>query len=102
MARAHTLRNRPLRSRAQAAAVTAGAFVAAIAYLVGAYIIVFQARIGPVVSAFDPENGHGVHAGDMLALPLLALAAVMFVTGVYACDDAVRPRSRTPWRVAMA
>lgn len=95
-------RTRPLRTRAQAGAVSAGAFLASLAYLVGAYVVIFQAKVGPVVNSFDAAGGHGVHAGDMLALPLLALAAVMFVAGVCACDDAVRPRSRTPWRVAMA
>lgn len=89
------------RSRARAAAVTVGAFAASLAYLVGAYIVVFSARIGPVAHAFDPEGGHGVHAGDMLALPLLALAVVMFVMGVAACDEAVRVRQRMPWRVSV-
>lgn len=89
-------------SRARAIAVTIGAFAASVAYLVGAYMIVFSARIGPVVSSFDPEGGHGMHAGDMLALPLLALAVVMFVMGVASCDEAARTRQRMPWRVSIA
>lgn len=89
-------------SRARAIAVTIGAFAATVAYLVCAYLIVFSARVGPVVSSFDPQGGHGVHAGDMLALPLLALAAVMFVMGVAACDRAMRTPQRMPWRVSVA
>lgn len=95
-------RQRTTRTRARATAVTVGSFAASLAYLLGAYMVVFQAKIGPVVSSFDEAGGHGVHSGDILAIPLLALAAVMFVSGVLACDDATKPRTGTPWRVSIA
>lgn len=92
-----------MRTRAQATAVTVGSFVASLAYLLGAYLVVFQARIGPVVTSFDEASGRGAHAGDILAVPLIALAGVMFVSGVLACDQATRRRrTSTPWRVSLA
>ena len=89
-----------MRTRFQAAALTIGAFVACVAYLAMAWMTVFDVRIGPVVATLDEAAGHGVHAGDLLALPMVALAAAMFVLGVTMCERAVRPRSRTPWRLA--
>jgi hypothetical protein len=62
-------------------------------------LIVFEARIGPVTMSIDEASGQGVHAGDMLALPMVMLAGLTFVFGVVASDRALRPRSRTPWRI---
>jgi hypothetical protein len=36
--------------------------------------VVFVARIGPVVAVLTPT--HGVHAGDVLAVPCLVLGAL--------------------------
>ena len=61
-----------------------------------AYAVVFCARIGPVAMTLDAAAGRGVHVGDLLALPLAALAAATFVAGIGALD---RPtRCRVPWR----
>lgn len=37
--------------------------------------IVLGARIGPVVAVVDADAGHGIHSGDVLALPFLLIAA---------------------------
>jgi hypothetical protein len=76
-----------------------GTFAAAVAYLFCAWAVLFQMRIGPVAMTLDAKAGHGVHAGDMLAFPLVGLAVAMFVFGVVSLDRALRPRSSTPWRV---
>jgi hypothetical protein len=85
------------RPKAIAAAITA--FVACAAYLVVAWVIVFEARIGPVTATLDESAGRGVHAGDLLALPMIGLSALMFVLGTAACERAVGRRSPTPWRL---
>ena len=77
-----------------------GAFATALAYLVAAWVLVFEMRIGPVNVTLDEASGHGVHAGDVMALPLVALAVITFLFGVTALDRALPRRTRTPWRVA--
>ena len=43
--------------------------------IVVAMWIVLVARIGPVVAVVDADHGHGIHSGDVLALPFLLVAA---------------------------
>lgn len=62
--------------------VTVGWFGMAAAYAVVAWHIVFVARIGPAVTEIDAAAGHGVHAGDVLALPLVVLAILAGVAGI--------------------
>ena len=50
--------------------------VAAVALAI-AYYIVFVTRIGPVVLLLT--RTHGVHSGDSLAFPFVAVAAAMAV-----------------------
>ena len=45
----------------------------AVALCALAFVIVMVWRIGPVVMTATPE--HGLHVGDLLALPVLAAAA---------------------------
>ena len=91
-----------MRTRSQAVIATVVCFAACAGYLVVAWATLFQARIGPIVATVDAGAGRGVHSGDLLALPMVALAGLMFVLGAVCCDRAVRSRSRTPWRVASA
>lgn len=48
----------------------------ALAYAAAAWHIVFTARIGRVVATIDESAGRGLHAGDILAIPLLLLAGL--------------------------
>lgn len=83
-------------------ALSLGAFGASVAYLCAAWLLVFELRVGPVNVTLDAASGYGVHAGDMLALPLVLFACVSFVFGVVALDTGLRRRSRTPWRLPVA
>ena len=62
----------------------------------------FVTRIGPTAVVIDASAKHGIHSGDLLAVPMVMLAALTFFFGVLALERAVRPRSRTPWRVPVA
>lgn len=42
--------------------------------IVVAMWIVLVARIGPVIAVVDADHGHGIHSGDVLALPLVLWA----------------------------
>lgn len=42
-----------------------------------AWMVVFIWRIGPVIATIDSSAGHGIHSGDLLALPLVALGALV-------------------------
>lgn len=56
-----------------------------------AWTIVFVLRIGPVIGTIDARAGHGIHSGDLLALPLVGM-------GVLVCAaTALHPR--VPHRV---
>lgn len=46
--------------------------------LAQAWMIVFVLRLGPVVAVLDAGAGRGVHSGDLLALPLVGAALVLF------------------------
>ena len=91
-----------MRSRTQALIATVVCFAACAGYLAVAWTTLFQARIGPIMATVDAGSGRGVHTGDLLALPMVVLAGAMFVLGAVCCDRVVRPRSRTPWRLASA
>src|SRR5216117_2011642 len=88
--------------RLGAGAVATTCLTLTVAYLAIAYWIVFVTRIGPVAVVIDASAGHGVHAGDTLALPLVVMAGFSFVLGVAALDTALRRRPATPWRTYRA
>ena len=84
--------------RLSSGALAVVAFAATLAYGLGAYWVVFVARIGPVTTTLDASGGHGIHTGDMLAVPLLLISAVSFVIGVIALDRAVQRSRALSWR----
>lgn len=60
--------------------------------LVQAWTIVFVLRIGPAIGTIDADAGRGVHSGDVLAIPLVVAALVLFGQG-RANADHRRPRA---------
>lgn len=84
------------RSRAAAGALVCWALV--VIHVVAAFDIVFGQRIGPVVAVIDAAGGHGVHQGDMLALPLLLSAVVCFLGGVGCTAAGLNQPQPLPWR----
>jgi hypothetical protein len=70
-----------------------GAFAASSVLVLAAYWVVFVTRIGPVALTIDRRAGHGVHTGDVLALPLVLLAAIAFFGGVVALERAMNRRA---------
>ena len=57
-------------------------FGIALVEVAAAWRVLFSMRIGPVVAVLDEQGGHGVHAGDMLAAPLLMGAAMLAIAGL--------------------
>lgn len=55
----------------------------AVGYALVAWHIVFVARIGPVAAVIDEAGGHGIHTGDLLALPVLAAGLLSLVGAVW-------------------
>lgn len=51
-------------------------------HLALAWIIVFSLKIGPVIATVDASAGRGVHAGDLLAVPLACLALALGAVGI--------------------
>src|SRR5437868_2341314 len=89
----------PMRfQRLSAGAMAAICLTLTVVYLAVAYWVVFVTRIGPVAVVIDASAGHGVHAGDSLALPLVVMAGLSFVLGVAALDTALHRQPATPWR----
>lgn len=68
-------------------------------HVLTAFDIVFGQRIGPVVAVIDEAGGHGVHAGDLLALPIMLSAVACFIGGV-GFTAAMERRQPLPWRIA--
>jgi len=50
--------------------------------IVQAWVIVFDFHIGPVVATLDGHAGRGVHLGDLLAVPLVAIATLLAARAV--------------------
>jgi hypothetical protein len=50
-----------------------------IAYLLAAYWVVFQLRIGPVVAVISSREGWGIHTGDVLGVAAAAMGALLAV-----------------------
>ncbi len=46
-----------------------------------AWVIVFVLKIGPVVGTIDAGAGHGLHSGDLFAVPLAGTAALLHAAG---------------------
>lgn len=72
----------------------------ALGYALVALWIVLDQRIGPIVATVDREGGHGVHAGDLLAVPFLALALASVVVAAAVVDHT--RRARPVWRAVPA
>lgn len=49
-----------------------------------AWAVVFVVRIGPVIGTIDAGEGHGVHLGDLLAIPLVLTGVAVFVAACVA------------------
>jgi len=47
-----------------------------------ALAIVFVFRIGPVIAVLDAQGGHGIHSGDLWAIPTGAASALFGLLGV--------------------
>jgi len=60
-----------------------------------AWVILFAVKIGPVVAVLG-NRGHGIHQGDLLAMPLLVVALVLAATGSLRGRDAARAGSALP------
>ncbi|MFZ6004341.1 MAG: hypothetical protein ACOYXM_10470 [Actinomycetota bacterium] len=52
------------------------------AHLVLAWMMVFSLEIGPVIADVDARAGHGIHAGDVLALPFACFALALCAHGL--------------------
>lgn len=61
---------------------TAALFMMAAVYVLMAWQVVFVEKLGPIVGTIDASAGRGVHAGDALAVPLVALAALSAGGGI--------------------
>lgn len=94
-----TLRNDPLR-RSGAVIGALCCWVLVVVHVLTALDVVFVRRIGPVVAVLDAAGGHGVHRGDLLALPLMGLACAWFIGGVVLTSAVTAPSRALPWRGA--
>lgn len=84
-------RPRPTRRSSTAATLQLSVAIAvAAAYLVAAFHQVFTLRSGPVVASLTAE--HGIHRGDLLALPMVGFAALVVVLAIGGCARAERVR----------
>lgn len=61
---------------------SAGCFGLTMLYFAMAWTVVFTMRLGPVIGVVDASAGRGVHAGDLLAIPLVLMGMVMYAQGV--------------------
>lgn len=84
------------RSRAALGALACWALV--VLHVITAFDIVFGQRIGPVIAVIDAAAGHGVHQGDVLALPILLSAIVCFLGGVGFTAAGLNQPQPLPWR----
>lgn len=56
-------------------------FVLTAVCMAQAWAIVFVLKIGPVIGTIDARAGRGVHSGDLMAVPLVFAALVLFCHG---------------------
>lgn len=63
-----------------------------VAALAAAGYVVFGLRLGPVIVVLSERRGHGIHSGDLLAVPLalLSVAAFCYARGRRRRDGARR------------
>lgn len=54
----------------------------AVGLAVLAFAIVFLLRIGPVIAVLDAAAGHGVHSGDLWAVPVASASVLFTLLGV--------------------
>ena len=54
----------------------------AVALAALAFAIVFLLRIGPVIAVLDAAAGHGVHSGDLWAVPTASASALFALLGI--------------------
>lgn len=88
-----------MRHRTSAAVGALVCWALAVLHVVAAAHIVFGLRIGRVVAVVSEGGGHGVHQGDVLAIPVL-LSGVLCFIGAVACTASTLESPRPlPWRL---
>lgn len=77
--------------------LSAACVAMAAAYFWLAWQIVFVWRIGPIVGTISESSNRGVHSGDVMALPLVALGVITLLAGVVSATGRIRrPARRMP------
>ena len=75
---------------------TAACFATTAAFAFTAWTVVFRMRVGPVIAVIDEHRARGVHAGDIVVLPLLLMAGLLFHTGLVLAQETVTNRGLEP------